>query len=295
MEAVKYPVGFIGLGVMGSSLARHVMDAGYPLHVFTRKKEKADALLADGAVWHDSPASLARGCHVVFTMVGYPSDVRQVYLDMGSGLIGAATPGTILVDMTTSRPDLAIELYEKGRAAGLKVLDAPVSGGDLGARNGTLSIMAGGDEDAFLAVKPLFALMGKTIHRQGGAGAGQHAKMANQIAIAGSLVGVVESMLYSKAVGMDPSMVIASIGSGAAGSWQLLNMAPRMLSGNFAPGFFAKHYLKDLRIALDSARDMNLKLPMLELVEGFFAKIDAEGLGEAGTQILYSLYEKGLI
>lgn len=290
MEAVKGDLGFIGLGVMGSSMARHLLEAGYRLHVYTRTRAKAEALLQAGAFWEESPAAVAACCPVVFSMVGYPQDVRSIYLDIDGGMIGAARPGSILVDMTTSRPDLAVELYEKGRARGIQVLDAPVSGGDIGARNATLTIMTGGDEAAFEAVKPLLALMGQTIRLQGPAGSGQHTKMANQISLASCLAGAVEAMTYVKAAGLDPRSVLASISTGAAGSWQLANNAPRMLDGNFAPGFYVRHFLKDLRIALDAAKDMGLSLPFLELAESLFARLEASGRGDLGTQALYLLY-----
>ena len=202
--------------------------------------------------------------------------------------------GTILIDTTTSRPDLALRIYEAAKARDLTSLDAPVSGGDIGAKNATLTIMVGGDEEAFIAAKPLFDVMGKTVVRQGGPGAGQHTKMANQISIAGNLLGSVEAITYARRAGLDPRSVLVSIGSGSAGSWQLNNMVPRMLDGNFAPGFYVKHFLKDLRIALDAAKQMNIDLPLVNLAETLFAKMSAEGMGDLGTQALYLLYERGL-
>jgi 3-hydroxyisobutyrate dehydrogenase len=286
-------LGFIGLGVMGASMASHLLEAGYRVRVTTRSPEKARGALEKGAIWADGPASIAAACDCVFTMVGYPSDVEEVYFGP-SGLIENAKSGAYLVDSTTSSPLLARKIYDAARARGLFALDAPVSGGDLGAKNATLSIMVGGDKDVFDALAPLFSLLGKTIVLQGGAGSGQHAKMANQIAIAGTLAGVVESLTYVKSAGLDPRIVLQSIGSGAAGSWQLDNMVPRMLDGNFEPGFYVKHYLKDLRIALDSAREMGIELPLLGLAEGLFALLQDKGFGSKGTQALYLLYELGL-
>ncbi len=287
-------LGFVGLGVMGTSMAGHLMKAGYTVHIYTRSKSKASALLDAGAVWHDDPAGVARACSVAFTMVGYPSDVESVYFGP-AGLIANARPGTILVDTTTSRPDLAARIYAAAKAAGLGALDAPVSGGDIGAKNATLTIMVGGDEADFETVRPLLEIMGKTVIRQGKAGAGQHTKMANQIAIAGNLAGAVEAVTYARSAGLDPRTVLLSIANGSAGSWQLSNMVPRMLDGNFAPGFYVKHFLKDLRIAVDSARAMGIRLPLLDLAESMFAKLEEGGFGENGTHALYLLYERGLI
>lgn len=285
-------IGFIGLGVMGASMAGHILDAGYRVLVYNRTRAKADGLVARGALWRDSPALIAAECDLVITMVGYPSDVEQVYFGP-EGLIARAKPGTILADMTTSSPLLAQRIHEAAAKAGIRALDAPVSGGDMGARNATLTIMVGGDRDAFEAARPVFETMGKTIILQGGAGAGQHTKMANQIAIAGSLAGAVEAVTYAKAAGLDPRVVLQSISNGSAGSWQLTSMVPRMLDGNFAPGFYSKHFLKDLRIALDAAREMKVNLPMLALAESLFEKVAAQGMADLGTQALYLLYERG--
>ncbi|MGA2545291.1 MAG: NAD(P)-dependent oxidoreductase [Rectinemataceae bacterium] len=291
MEPAKYVIGFIGIGVMGSSMAGHLLKAGYRVHAHTRTKEKARALLDAGAVWEENPEHLVPKCSVVFTMVGYPSDVEGVYFGP-KGLIENAMPGTYLVDCSTSKPDLARRIHTAAQAKGLFALDAPVSGGDIGAKNGTLTIMVGGERADFDAIKPLFELMGATIILQGGPGSGQHTKMANQIAIAGNLAGAVEAISYAKRAGLDPRMVLQSIGSGSAGSWQLNNMVPRMLDGNFEPGFYVKHFLKDLRIALDSARAMKVDLPLLALAERLFESMQEEGLGDKGTQALYLLYER---
>jgi 3-hydroxyisobutyrate dehydrogenase len=293
MPAIK-TIGFIGLGVMGNAMAGHLLAAGYQLYVYNRTKEKAKNLVDAGAVWCPTPADLAPRCELIITIVGYPADVEQVYFGE-AGLIANARPGTILVDATTSRPDLAARIYAAAAARGIPSLDAPVSGGDLGARNATLTIMVGGDEAAFQAAKPAFDCMGKTTILQGGPGAGQHTKMANQISIAGSLMGAIEATAYAAAAGLDPRKVLLSIGSGSAGSWQLNNMVPRVLDGNFAPGFYAKHFLKDLRIALEAARAMKTDLPLLELAERLFTKVSSEGMGDLGTQALYKLYESGLV
>jgi len=291
MDPSKDTIGFIGIGVMGTSLAGHIMKAGYRVHIFTRTKAKAQGLLDKGAAWEATPAALASKCAVVFTMVGYPADVEEVYFGP-AGLIENARKGTVLVDMTTSSPGLARRITAAAAARGVAAIDAPVSGGDVGARNATLTIMVGGDLEVFEAVKPLLELMGKTIILQGPAGAGQHTKMVNQICIAGNLAGAVEAVSYAQGAGLDPRLVLQSVGPGAAGSWQLNNMVPRMLDGDFAPGFYVKHYLKDLRIALDEAAAMKLDLPLLSLAEKFFAELVDRGMGDKGTQALYLLYQQ---
>ena len=285
-------IGFIGIGVMGASMAGHILDAGYRVMVYNRTKSKADGLVARGAVWGESPKKIAAECDLVISIVGYPSDVQDVYFGP-DGLIANARPGTILADMSTSSPKLARRIHEAAAAAGIAALDAPVSGGDLGARNATLTIMVGGDTAAFVTARPVFDTMGKTVILQGGPGAGQHTKMANQIAIAGNLSGAVEAVTYARAAGLDPRVVLQSIAHGSAGSWQLGTMVPRMLDGDFAPGFYAKHFLKDLRIALDAARDMGVNLPMLAMAESLFVKVTEGGMAELGTQALYLLYERG--
>ncbi|HPG95904.1 MAG TPA: NAD(P)-dependent oxidoreductase [Rectinema sp.] len=286
-------IGFIGLGVMGAPMAGHIRASGERLLIYTRTKSKARLVLDTGAEWRDSPKQIAEECDVVFTMVGYPKDVEEIYFGP-DGLIENARPGTIFVDFTTSSPDLAVKIYESAKARGLSAIDAPVSGGDIGAKNATLTIMVGGDEETFQKVKPLLETVGKTVILQGGPGAGQHTKMANQIAVAGNLLGTVEALIYAKNAGLDPKHVLLSIANGAAQSWQLSNNAPRMLERNFDPGFYIKHFLKDLRIALDSAHAMHIELPMLALSEKLFAKMVNEGMGELGTQAIYLLYERGL-
>jgi 3-hydroxyisobutyrate dehydrogenase len=278
---------------MGAPMAGHIRASGERLLIYTRTKSKARLVLDTGAEWRDSPKQIAEECDVVFTMVGYPKDVEEIYFGP-DGLIENARPGTIFVDFTTSRPDLAVKIYESAKARGLSAIDAPVSGGDIGAKNATLTIMVGGDEETFQKVKPLLETVGKTVILQGGPGAGQHTKMANQIAVAGNLLGTVEALIYAKNAGLDPKHVLLSIANGAAQSWQLSNNAPRMLERNFDPGFYIKHFLKDLRIALDSAHAMHIELPMLALSEKLFAKMVNEGMGELGTQAIYLLYERGL-
>lgn len=292
MQVSGSSIAFIGTGVMGASMAGHLHKAGARLTVHTRTKSKAAALLDAGALWADSAAQAAAKADIVFTMLGYPADVESVYLGP-DGIIVASKPGAILVDHSTSDPALAARISATAAAAGKVALDAPVSGGDSGARNATLSIMAGGDEGAFQQLKPFFDVMGKTAILQGPPGAGQYTKMANQISVAASLIGAVESMLYAEKAGLDPRRVLDSIGGGAAQSWQLNGMAPKMLAGDFEPGFYAKHFLKDLRIALDSARALEIRLPLLALAENLFTRMREKGFGELGTQALYRLYKDG--
>lgn len=282
-------VGFIGIGVMGKSMAGHIQKAGYPLHVYTRTAEKAKELVEGGAVWHETPGELAAACDVVFTMVGYPKDVEDIYLG-SNGLVERAKPGAYLIDMTTSSPLLAGRIYEACAARGLHGLDAPVSGGDIGARDAKLSIMVGGDEADFDAVLPLFRLMGSNIVLQGKSGAGQHTKMCNQIAIASGMMGVSESLAYARSAGLDPETVLRSIESGAAGSWSLSNLGPRMIAGNFEPGFYVKHFIKDMGIALESAREMGLDTPGLALAESLYKQLASEGYENKGTQVLFKYY-----
>ena len=283
------PLGFIGLGVMGRSMAGRLLDAGYPLHVYTRTRSTADDLVERGATWHDRVATVAAEADVIFTIVGFPPDVEEVYLG-GNGLLAHLRPGTTLVDMTTSRPDLARQIAEAAEARGGRALDAPVSGGDTGAKNGTLSIMVGGPEDAFEAVRPLLEVMGKNIVHQGPAGAGQHCKMCNQVAIAGTMLGVCEAIAYAERAGLDPRTVLQSIEAGAAGSWSLSNLAPRIIDGDFAPGFYVKHFIKDMTIALDSAAAMGLDTPGLTQARQRYQALADRGDADAGTQALYKLY-----
>ena len=283
----RNPIGFIGTGVMGASMAGHLLDAGYPLRVHNRTPSKAEELLARGAVWADSVAELAAASDVVIAILGYPEDVESVFLGE-RGAVANARPGTYLVDMTTSRPELAYRIAEAAEKRGAQALDAPVSGGDCGAREGTLSIMVGGEPPAFEAMRPIFNCMGGNIVHQGAAGSGQRAKLANQLAVAGTMLGVCEAMAYARKAGLDPRTVLRSIEHGAAGSWTLSNLAPRMLEGDFAPGFYVKHFIKDLRMAKESAE---LQLPGLDIVLSRYETL-AETFGdEDGTQALFRLYD----
>jgi 3-hydroxyisobutyrate dehydrogenase len=284
-------IGFIGTGVMGFSMAGHLLDAGYPLGVFNRTRERAEPLVERGARWYEGPTQVAAASDVVITIVGFPEDVEQVYLGE-AGVLAALAEGATAVDMTTSSPALARRIAEHGAARGISVLDAPVSGGDTGARNATLSIMVGGDEEAFARVEPILAVMGGTVVLQGGPGAGQYTKMCNQIAIAAGMLAVCESMAYARAAGLDPSLVLDSIEHGAAGSWSLSNLMPRALRGDFAPGFKIKHFVKDLRIAVESAREMGLDLRGLEQAFELYRRLETEGEGEEGTQALLRFYEE---
>jgi 3-hydroxyisobutyrate dehydrogenase len=261
------------------------MNAGFEVTVFTRTKSKAEDLVAAGARWADSPKSVAEQSDVVFAIVGLPPDVREVFLGE-SGILAGCQPGKIAVDMTTSDPGLAIEIFEAARQKGVDAIDAPVSGGDIGAKNGTLSIMIGGDEEAVGALEPCWNAMGKTVVRQGPAGSGQHAKVVNQILVGAGMIGVCESLLYARQSGLDLETVLKSVSSGAAGSWALTNLAPRIVDGNFDPGFFVEHFVKDLGIAIQQSERMNLKLPGLELANELYCKVLANGDGKLGTHAL---------
>ncbi len=289
----KGKIGFIGAGVMGSSMIRNLLRDGFEVTVFTRTRSKAEPLAEDGAEIVDTVQSAVSGADVIITIVGFPKDVEEVYFSE-NGIIQNAREGTIAIDMTTSSPALAKEISEKAKAGGVGALDAPVSGGDMGARNGTLSIMVGGEESVFNQSLPVFEAMGKNIVYQGEAGSGQFTKMANQIAIASGMLGVCEAMHYAKASGLDPFTVLKSIESGAAGSWSLSNLIPRALKGDFAPGFYVKHFLKDMRIAIESATDMGLNLPGLEMAICLYEILEKSGYSDCGTQALFDLYEKGL-
>ncbi|MGG3844835.1 NAD(P)-dependent oxidoreductase [Aeribacillus composti] len=287
----KKTIGFIGLGVMGKSMARHLLEAGYPLTVYTRTKEKAEDLIKQGAVWKESIKDLAKDANVIITMVGFPKDVEEVYFSE-NGILANAYPGAICIDMTTTKPSLAEKIYEKSKEKGISFLDAPVSGGDVGAKNGTLSIMVGGDQETFDECFEIFEKMGKNIVYQGKAGAGQHTKMCNQIAIAAGIISVCESLAYAVRAGLDPDKVLKSISSGAAGSWSLSNYAPRMLSNQFEPGFYVKHFIKDMDIALEEARRMELDVPGLELARSLYEKLAEMGEENSGIHALYKLWKK---
>jgi len=279
-------IGFIGLGVMGKSMVRNLMKAGYPMVVYTRTKGKAAELLNEGAKWVDSPKAVCEQSDVVITMVGYPSDVEQIYLGE-EGLVNASKPGTFLIDMTTSTPTLAKEIFYEAQKREIYSVDAPVSGGDIGAKEARLSIMVGGEEKVYEALQPIFQSLGTNIVYQGGAGAGQHTKMCNQIAIASNMLGVCEAVVYAEKAGLDPSMVLKSISSGAAGSWSLSNLAPRMIAGDFSPGFYIKHFIKDMTIALNEAEKMGMVTPGLALVKSIYEKLAEQGEENNGTQALY--------
>jgi len=283
-------IGFVGTGVMGKSMAGHLLKAGYRIMVHNRTKAKTQELLQQGAVWAEQVAGLAAQCNIIITMVGYPKDVEEIYFG-DSGLIQNAKPGTYLLDMTTSSPNLAVKIYQAAKEKALHALDAPVSGGDVGAREARLSIMVGGDEEAFENILPIFKLMAVNIVLQGSAGAGQHTKMCNQISIAANMMGICEAMGYAKKAGLDPIQVLKSIETGAAGSWSLSNLAPRMLAGDFAPGFYVKHFIKDMKIAIESAQQMGMKTPALELARKLYEQLAAQGEENSGTQALFKLYE----
>ena len=284
-------IGWIGTGVMGISMLGHLKEAGYSCTTYTRTKSKAESLLAKGVKWADSPAEVAAVSDVIFTIVGFPKDVREVYFGE-NGILSKARPGAILVDMTTTEPSLAVEIYQAAKAKNIQSVDAPVSGGDVGAQKGTLSIMAGGDKDAFDKVFPLFEIMGKQIVYQGEAGSGQHTKMCNQIAIAGTMIGVCEALLYGHKAGLDLPTMLSSISGGAAGCWTLDNLAPRIVNRNFDPGFFVEHFIKDMGIALKEAESMGLSLPGLALVKQLYLAVQAQGHGKLGTHVLTLALEK---
>ncbi len=278
-------VGWVGTGVMGSSMCRHLLSQGYNVTVTTRTRARAEEVLAGGATWADTPAGVAAASDVVFSMVGFPADVREVVLGP-EGVLSQAAPGAVVVDMTTSEPSLAVEISETAALREVHALDAPVSGGDVGARNASLSIMVGGAPEAFEAVRPCFEAMGTTIVRQGGPGTGQHTKMVNQVLIASNMVAISEGLFYAYRVGLDIEQVLASVASGAAGSWSLSNLAPRMVAGDFAPGFFVDHFVKDLGIALEEARRAQLALPGLALANQLYVALQGQGRGRDGTQAL---------
>jgi 3-hydroxyisobutyrate dehydrogenase len=284
-------VGWIGTGVMGKSMAGHLLAAGYELTLFSRTKEKSRDLLDRGARWAGTPKEVAIASDIIFTMVGYPSDLREVTLGP-QGTLASAKPGSILVDMTTSEPSLAVEIAQEAAKKGVGSIDAPVSGGDIGARNAALSIMIGGDVDVVEAVMPCFEVMGKTIKHQGPAGAGQHTKMVNQLLIGPMMIAVCEALLYAQKAGLDPLKVIESVGSGAAGSWSINNLGPRIIKRDFEPGFYVEHFIKDMGIALAEAKRMGLALPGLGMAEQLYLAVQAQGFGRKGTQALMLALEQ---
>jgi len=284
-------IGWIGTGVMGRWMCQHLITKGYAATVYNRSRDKAQPLLDAGAAFAESPPAVAERSDVVFAIVGFPKDVREVFLGVQGALAGSR-PGMVLVDMTTSEPSLAREIYEAAKAKGVASVDAPVSGGDVGARNAALSIMVGGDAAAIEAIKPLLECMGKTIVHQGPAGAGQHTKMVNQVLIATNMIGVCEALLYGYKAGLDLKTVLQSVGGGAAASWSLNNLGPRIIDRNFEPGFFVEHFLKDMGIALDEAKRMGIALPGLALANQLYVAVQAQGYGRKGTHALMLALEQ---
>ena len=281
-------IGFIGTGVMGSSMARNLMRAGYPVSVYTRTKKKAQALLDAGACWASSPAELSKEADVVISIVGYPKDVEEIYL--GAAGVLSVKKGGAVIDMTTSSPALAKKIFAAAKEKGVDALDAPVSGGDIGARDASLAIMVGGEKEAFERYRDIFAAVGKNVRYFGAAGSGQFVKMSNQIAIASNMLGVAEAMAYAKKSGLDAEAVQQTIAAGAAGSWSLTNLAPKMLAGDWSPGFFIKHFLKDMRIAIESAEEMGLDLPGLKLAKKLYDELSVHGMDDCGTQAIFRWY-----
>lgn len=278
-------IGWIGTGVMGASMCGHLIDAGFSASIYSRTKSKAESLIGKGAKWYDSPKAVAENSDVIFSIVGFPHDVRSVILDEDGALAGAAS-GSVLVDMTTSQPSLAEEIYETAKAKGVSSVDAPVSGGDIGAKGGTLSIMIGGDKETVDALQPCWDAMGKTIVYQGKAGCGQHTKMVNQTLISTGMIGVCEALLYGYKAGLDLETVMKSVSSGAAGSWSLTNLGPRIIENNFDPGFFVEHFIKDMGIVLEESRRMGLSMPGLAIGHQLYLALQAQGHGRAGTHAL---------
>lgn len=284
-------IGFIGTGVMGTGVVQNLLKAGYPVQVYNRTKAHAAAVLQAGASWVATPKALAAANDIVFTMVGYPQDVEAVYFDETTGIFAGAQPGTTVIDMTTSTPSLAVKIGQTGEKQKIAVLDAPVSGGDIGAQKGTLTIMVGGPTAVFETVQPLLKVFGKQIVRFGNYGAGQHAKMANQIMIAGTMTGLTEMLVYAQAADLDLPAVLTTVGAGAAANWSLSNYGPRILKQDYTPGFFAKHFLKDLRIALQEAERMQLNLPATTQAKQLYEQlVDQHKLGDDGTQALIKLW-----
>ena len=284
-------IGFIGVGIMGKSMVRNLMKAGFELHIYARTKSKVEDVISEGAAFHESISECVKDCEAVITIVGFPKDVEEVYFDEGN-ILDSAREGTYLIDMTTTSPMLAQKIYEVGTEKGFHVLDAPVTGGDTGAKAGTLSILAGGRREDYEACRPLFEAMGTNINYQGEAGCGQHAKLANQIMIAGTLSGVCEAITYAKAKGLDLPTVLRSVSTGAAGSKQLDIFGPKILAEDYAPGFFMKHFIKDMKLALTEANMSELCLDVLSQVLANCEELEAEGYGDLGTQALMKYYEE---
>lgn len=283
-------IGFIGVGIMGKSMVRNLMKAGFEVAIYTRTKAKVEDVIAEGAIWRDTVKECVADRDAVISIVGYPKDVEEVYFGE-NGILKNLPKGGYAIDMTTSSPKLAVKIYETARAAGLHALDAPVTGGDGGAKAGTLTILAGGDRADFDACMPLFEAMGKNINYEGKAGNGQHTKMCNQIAIAGALAGACEAMVYAKNAGLDVDVMLKSISTGAAGSAQMNNVASKAAKDDYAPGFFLKHFIKDMGIADEEASERGTRLDVLEDVLGICKKLENEGMGDLGTQALIKHYK----
>ncbi|MDB6352531.1 NAD(P)-dependent oxidoreductase [Trichococcus sp. K1Tr] len=282
-------IGFIGTGVMGSSMIRHLLNAGYPVHVYNRTKSRADAVIAEGAKWCDTPADVTAQADIVITIVGYPTDVEETYFGE-TGIFSQADDHHILIDMTTSTPTLAEKIYAFGKEKGIATLDAPVSGGDKGAQNGTLTTMVGGDQETFDAAKQVLSVFSSKVMLQGPAGSGQHTKMANQIMVAGTMTGMTELLVYSKAAGLDLERVIEQVGSGSAANWSLTNYGPRILKQDYTAGFFVKHFVKDLKIALDEAEKMGIDLPATKQAALLYEQLAGKDFADDGTQALVKLW-----
>ena len=283
-------IGFIGTGVMGHSVVEHLMNAGHELFVSNRTKSKTDDLVAQGATWKATPKEITEVSELIFTMVGYPKDVEETYYDSQKGIFAADVADKIVVDLTTSTPTLAKKIYQTAQEKGAASLDAPVSGGDLGAKNGTLTIMVGGDQATYDIVLPVFKQFGKTYMLHGDAGKGQHAKMANQIMIAGTMTGMTEMLVYANQAQLNLDKILETLGGGSAANWSMANYSPRILAENYSPGFFVKHFVKDLKIALDEAQKMNLSLPSTALAKDLYEKLENNGFADDGTQALIKLW-----
>lgn len=284
-------LGFIGTGVMGNSLVKHLLDNHHNVAIYTRTAKKAENLVESGAKLLESPKQVAQHADIIFTMVGYPKDVEEIYFGE-DGLLESAKENAVLIDLTTSQPKLAQKIFQQATEKGVHTLDAPVSGGDIGAQKGTLSIMVGGEQPTFISVLPLLELFGENIIYQGPAGSGQHTKMCNQINIASNMIGVCESLIYAKKAGLDPEAVLRSISTGAAGSWSLSNLAPRMIAEDFQPGFYIKHFIKDMKIAAEEAEAWGLDLPGLRLSLSMYESLAEQGYGDNGTQTLIKYFDK---
>ena len=283
-------IGFIGVGVMGKSMVRNLMKSGYEVSVYTRTKSKITDVIEEGAIWCDDIKTCVKNKDIIITIVGYPKDVEEVYFGE-NGILNNSQEGSIVIDMTTTSPELSVRIYNEAKSRNIKAIDAPVSGGDVGAKNATLSIMVGGEEEVFEECRDVLSSMGSNIMYEGEAGSGQHTKMANQIAIAGAVSGVCEAITYARNAGLDVEKMLNSISEGAAGSWQMSNMAPRMIKGDFVPGFYIKHFIKDMKIAAEECREFNSELVVLNKVLEMYEYLEENNFGDLGTQALIKYYE----